>query len=312
MSLQPYTKIEPFLCSSKCQILMEHEAAVALTNRIQIPALISIILEYVTCNRTEEIALAKDSVTTSWNTLVASRNVAFIQRALRSDIFSFAIHGIEARLSQDSVDRFNALVTRITDLYPKSFWGGTDRSIKRGTISPLDLPRVATATFTNTKFHPYFPLNWGEAHKDLVCSDQRNRLKQAEDIWSHPDAVVPVKGTDHPLAYMPPHDQIARTEFLFLAPYRIGAETFCPLLAQQFGDNTIAFDGHPVGSSAPAGITQFSYLPIAEEAVNSSSAAQNNNPTADWALMHYSYRNIKSNLYNFEYSRIKQYKLINS
>ncbi len=112
----PYSKVEPLLCSTRCQVVVEHEIEIATGQAIPID-LIKMILEYF--SRDDENALPKDDVITRWKVFAFTREDAFFRRALATDLFRFATHGIESTLPQQLGARFDLLERRIDKLYPK-------------------------------------------------------------------------------------------------------------------------------------------------------------------------------------------------
>ncbi len=259
----PYSKVEPLLCSTRCQVVVEHETTLAFMQIKTFPiVMIMKILEYVSYSREEENALPKHDVITRWKVFAFTRDDGFLQRALATDLFRFATHGIKS--TQDLGARFDFLNSRIDSLYPKEYTSYNERF----PISPLDLARVATVTHPKSKFDPYKPLNWskaiiGRANGKLTYNTDNNNEAFWQNLCRRHQNLT---STGYPQPYLPANGQHER---VVLAPFRIDQISFCPIIVQVLlGPHAQALDYVHFADSVSNGSSNFSYLPIANAAVN--------------------------------------------
>ncbi len=292
----PYSKVEPLLCSTRCEILVGHSVEKTLKSGPGIPKeLVKMILEYVSYSRNEEYAFNAKHVSDLWN--ACSKDEDFCRRALATHLFSFATHGVEKTLPEPVLDRFNAVVARIDGLYPSTHFDGSTTEV---ISSPLDLPRVATVTFRDATFDPYRPSNWG-------TENGLDRCLPVQERWQSSEIYIEVQASSYTDSYLP--SVLRQNESLFLAPYLAGQKVYCPLIVQFDGDISRLDELFCTYNTIPPdGDKQYSFLPIAQAAVNSTGRKKED--LFNWALIRYSYP-IQWRPFDFCYRRTSKLVLEN-
>ncbi len=270
----PYSKVEPLLCSTRCQVVVEHETEHALLRMKTFPIVMIIkILEYVSYSREEENALPQHDVITRWKVFAFTKDANFLERALATDLFRFATHGIEDILPPDLGERVDFLVRRIDRLYPKEEVR-CDFSVDercRFTISALDLARVETVTHPPSKFDPYKPLNWSSTGSAADGKHTYNTDNNNQAFWEGLGLVDQnLTASEYPQPYCP---SVGQQASIILAPFRLNQTSFCPInVHSNGGTEAISLDGfHIVPFTSFVPRDNISYLPIANAAINRAS-----------------------------------------
>lgn len=271
------SQTERLSCSTRCQVVTTYDVHSHMIDTLHyIPKdLVAIMRTYlglVDIPRSHENG---PEVQRRWQQL--QDNPLFQSIALMTDLFRFAIHGLENRLPKNLGEQFQFIEQRIPTLYPNEALIASIMQRQQSKITPvfqpvLDLPRNDPSVTCSSQFDPYHPETWGR-----VTLKEANYIEGAP-LWQQRCRKVGVTATNKAYRDMyKSENQGGALSVLNAQQISLGSvittngpqsTVYCHLLLQNRGTHNNWF--------------HFSWLPITRAALQSTSIDIAH--TADWVL----------------------------